>query len=163
MSAPTEADRASLAQGIAADIAGVERLLRHRRTVVVGDFNMNPFEQGMVEARALHALMTRPLAQTIHRLEQRGRYPCFYNPMWSYFGDRPSRPPGTYFFSNTLSSTNHFWNIYDQVLLRPEVMDKLSHLEILDSDGQVSLLTRFGRPNRAVLSDHLPLLFRLDL
>ena len=54
--------------------------------------------------------------------------------------------------------------MYDQVLVRPELADKLGRVEILDFDGQQSLVTkRSGRPRRSVSSDHLPIFFELDL
>src|ERR1019366_1248793 len=111
-----------------------------------------------------HGVMTRRLAETVnHRLSNRADYPCFFNPMWSLFGDGLPEPPGTYFFPDTADPTNHFWSIYDQVLLRPDLMNDLSALQILQSDGQESLVTREGRPRRQVFSDHLPIYFRLDL
>lgn len=114
----------------------------------------------------MHALISRPLAQTVHRMGARTDYPCFYNPMWTFFGDWPSstRPPGTYFFANPSDPCNHFWNVFDQVIVRPELIGHLSRLEILDNDGQESLVTRpGGRPKKAALTDHLPLLFSLTL
>ena len=163
----SEGGRAELAQDIARDIRAVEDIaVGHRRTVVVGDFNMNPFEQGMVGVRSMHALISRELAQTVHRIGARADYPCFYNPMWTFFGDWPSatRPPGTYFFANFSDPGNHFWNIFDQVIVRPELIGHLTRLEILDNDGRESLVTRpGGRPKKATLADHLPLLFSLTL
>jgi endonuclease/exonuclease/phosphatase family metal-dependent hydrolase len=135
----------------------------HRRTVAVGDFNMNPFEPGLVATKAFHGVMTKRLAHTVNRLSRRADYPCFYNPMWQLFGDRTPQPPGTHFFMNTTDVTNQFWHIYDQVLLRPALMDKLQQLHILDSDGLESLVTKEGRPRRSMFSDHLPIYFQLDL
>ncbi len=57
---------------------------------------------------------------------------------------------------------NYFWNMYDQVLVRPALIDHLSEVRILDHDGTESLLTPGGLPGRADGSDHLPLLFRLQ-
>ncbi len=162
-SMPVEADRADMAQSFAADIQLLENDLGHNRTVVCGDFNMNPFEQGMVARRSLHALISGNVAKTIHKLGQRARYPCFYNPMWSCFGDRPNRPPGSYYFSDSLSATNHFWQMLDQVILRPDLLENLTQLAILDNDGNDSLVTKTGRPKKASYSDHLPLFFELLL
>ena len=102
-SVPDEKDRADHAQDLAANILLVESDVGHSRTIVCGDFNMNPFEQGMVAARCFHALLSQDLTRTIHKLGRRAKYPCFYNPMWACFGDRPKRPPGTYYFSDSLS------------------------------------------------------------
>jgi hypothetical protein len=56
-----------------------------------------------------------------------------------------------------------FWHIYDQVMLRPSLMDGLRELRILDTEGTTSLLGGQGYPNPGVGSDHLPILFRLEL
>jgi len=47
---------------LAQDIIRVEMQIGHRRTVLVGDLNMNPFEDGMVNASGLHAVMSREVA-----------------------------------------------------------------------------------------------------
>ena len=134
---------------------------------------MNPFDGGLIEVDALHAVMTRKLAVSVQNLESRSGRTPFYNPMWSCFGDCPthaiaanpsaSRPAGTFFFYKTDDLVNHFWNMYDQVLLRPLLMDSLVALEILASDGQESLVTDEGRPRGRIFTDHLPIYFELDL
>lgn len=137
-----------------------EDVVGHQRTVLIGDLNMNPFDKGLVGAQALNAVMTRDLARREERIVANRAYRLFYNPMWGCFGDQTPGPPGTYFYS---ASGGYFWNIFDQVLLRPALMDCLVELRIVDEDGQDSLLTERGRPRAAELSDHLPLLVRLDI
>ena len=80
--------------------------------------------------------------------------------MWGYFGDKSPGPPGTYYYSAT-NPINYFWNIYDQVLVRPGVLDWFHDLSILDHDGKESLLSGNGLPNKSQASDHLPLIFRI--
>jgi hypothetical protein len=82
--------------------------------------------------------------------------------MWGLLGDRAIGPPGSYYYSAS-SSIEYFWHLFDQVLLRPELMDTLKVLEILHTDGESSLLNQLGRPDSRTASDHLPILFRLDL
>ena len=89
-------------------------------------------------------------------------HPFFYNPMWGCFGDRTPGPPGS-FYLGTSKPVNYFWNIYDQVLLRPGLVDALRDLAILDTDGSESLLTKAGLPQTSGGSDHLPLFFQLNL
>jgi hypothetical protein len=52
--------------------------------------------------------------------------------------------------------------MFDQVLLRPALIDSLATLEILDHDGKYSLLATDGTPHKN-LSDHLPIFFELDI
>ena len=151
-----------LAVELSKEIVRVEDAVGHQRTVVVGDLNMNPFEDGMIGAPALHAVMTRQLARRVQRTVQGKAYRFFYNPMWGYFGDRSPGPPGTYYLRSSKPG-NYFWNIYDQVLLRPALMDRLARLEVLQHDGSASLLTRRGLPAETNGSDHLPVFFQLDV
>ena len=53
----------------------------------------------------------------------------------------------------------------DQVLLRPALLDffRNEDLKILTTDGVTRFLTDRGLPNATAVSDHLPLLFRLNL
>ena len=53
--------------------------------------------------------------------------------------------------------------MYDQVLLRPELMNTLRDLRILTSDGVEPLVTPNGTPKKSNASDHLPLFFQLEL
>lgn len=58
-----------------------------------------------------------------------------------------------------------FWYVLGQALLRPDLLQYFADadLAILTTDGDVSLAShRDGRPNRAVGSDHFPILIRLD-
>ena len=144
------------------DIVNTEGSLEDPRTILVGDLNMNPFDVGVIGAQALHAVMTRKLASRKDRKVMGKSYRIFYNPMWSFFGDRTPGPPGTY-YHRASNPGNLFWNIYDQVLLRPSLMDDLVNLQILTTDGQSDLVTRDGLPNKSNCSDHLPILFRMDL
>jgi hypothetical protein len=156
-------EQAMLAVELSKEIVRVEDSVGHERTVVVGDFNMNPFEDGMTGAPALHAVMTRQLAGRVVRTVQGKAYRFFYNPMWGCWGDRTSGPPGTY-YHRAATVGDLFWHMLDQVLLRPVLMDFLHDLVILDSiQGERLLSTPAGLPRPNDCSDHLPIAFRLNL
>ncbi len=163
MRIPTPEGRALATMEFANTIAVVEDDIGHQRTVLLGDLNMNPFEAGVVGAGALHAVLTKELAESVPSLKARSGHRCFYNPMWGCFGDRSEGPPGTYFFENATDPANHFWQIYDQVLVRPELINALKQVRILDTDGEDRLVTESGRSRKAAFSDHLPLLLELAL
>lgn len=155
-------------------ILEVEQRIGHSRTLLVGDLNANPYEAGVVGAAGLHAVMTRERAARLSRKVQGRERPFFYNPMWALFGDSSSGPPGTYHYDSG-QYVNYYWHIVDQVMMRPSLIEQfdISSLEVITTDGEVSLLTTpRGRPSREWqkgipdakrFSDHLPILFRLSV
>jgi len=168
--------RESQSQGIPAissAIRNLERRLGHQRTVLVGDFNMNPFETGMVSAEGLNAVMTRDQAARKARTVDGTPHPFFYNPMWSHFGDSnharlppgdpTHEPAGTCFF-RAKESEWYYWYMFDQVLIRPDLLNSFRNesLRILTHAGDNRLVDKRGRPDRKSFSDHLPLLFSLE-
>jgi len=157
----TELDQAQEAQIVAGLVRDAEKEAGHERTLLIGDLNMNPFEPGLVSSHAFNAVMTKHIARGRRRKVQGRLYPFFYNPMWGYFGDQTPGPPGTLYFRQA-RPIMYFWNIFDQVLIRPALLDAFQDdLRILDTDGTMSLVGRDGRPDQAVASDHLPILLRL--
>jgi len=140
-----------------------EKQVGHRRTVLVGDFNMNPFESGMVGAEGLHSVMSRQVSSRGSRKIRGREYPFFYNPMWSHLGDARSQTAGTYFHDNS-QHVNYFWNTFDQVLLRPELAARFdpNRIRIVTAAGKRSLVRPNGRPDNTSSSDHLPLVFELE-
>ncbi len=145
-------------------IDSAERRIGHFRTVLVGDLNMNPFEKGVVGALGLNATMARSQALKELRTVQRRQHRFFFNPMWGHLGDGKNTPPGTYHYDNHQHVT-YFWNMFDQVLVRPSLIGNIDTdgIQIIDAVGAVSLLTPEGIPDVSVGSDHLPLLFSMKL
>jgi exonuclease III len=147
---------------LARTVAEVEGLVGHKRTIVLGDFNSNPFEHGFVATDGLHAVMSKNVALRETRRVQGRDFDFFYNPMWSHFGDTGGKPCGTHYYEKA-EHVNYFWNIFDQVLLRPHLLEGFSDdVRILTAAGSTSLLDRDGRPDQRKASDHLPIVFSLD-
>jgi endonuclease/exonuclease/phosphatase (EEP) superfamily protein YafD len=139
-----------------------EAVVRHKRTVVMGDFNSNPYEHGLVATDGLHAVMSKSTARRKMRRVSGKDFEFFYNPMWSCFGDTASRPSGTFYYEKA-EHVNYFWHIFDQVLLRPTLLDGFADdVKILTMAGEMPLLDKNGRPDKERASDHLPILFSLD-
>jgi hypothetical protein len=135
----------------------------HQRTVLVGDMNMNPFEPGLVSSVGLNAVTSRRIAGRMTRTVQGRAYRFFYNPMWGHFGDMRGDTAGSYFYDSA-EHLNYFWNVFDQVLLRPELAKRFNsdQLSIVRSVGERSLVRGDGRPDGTLYSDHLPIVFELD-
>ena len=154
-------DRNLFARHTSDQIRQIEEERRHRRTIVVGDFNINPYEEGMMGAGMFHAAMTSRTARRGERQAQGVPYPLFYNPMWSLFGDRTPGPAGTFYHCSP-GATARDWHMLDQLIMRSELIDSFHSIEIVAQAGSQSLLTREGLPDKAGASDHLPLLFHFE-
>jgi hypothetical protein len=149
---------------LARDIRAAEAAAGHTRTLLVGDLNMNPFDSGMIAAGSLNAVMTRQVAARGSRRVQRQDYPFFYNPMWGLFGDGSRGPAGTY-YRDSAEHHDYFWHMFDQVLVRPGLLQQFptDGVTILSDDGTDSLLNAKGLLDASCPSDHLPLLFKLNV
>lgn len=149
-------DQAIVAQRISSQIREVERINGNDKTVVLGDFNMNPFEHGLVNSDGFHAVMDRQIAIRGSRRVLFEQHPFFYNPMWGMHGDESRGPSGTY-FCQTSSPICYFWNLFDQAIVRPSLLPYLAKapVAVVEKIGNVELLTD-GLPNREI-SDHLPI------
>jgi hypothetical protein len=150
---------------LARQIRSLEQGEGHRRTIVFGDFNLNPFDSALVEADGLHGVMTKQIARQRERKVGGVNQPFFYNPMWRFLGDSTPGPPGSFFYRDN-EDICFFWNILDQVLIRPDLLDTWcdDDLQLLTGDGVVDFWTEEGgMATGAGVSDHLPLLFRFDL
>lgn len=144
-------------------IRSTETSVGHSRTVVLGDLNAHPFSDGVAGAVGLHGVMSRPVANRLERQAAHRQYSFFFNPMWRFFGDATTEPPGTYYREPGGEHTGYYWHMFDQVLLRPAL------LPYYQSDS-VCIVTRVGhdllasadwRPNLTIGSDHYPIRLRL--
>jgi endonuclease/exonuclease/phosphatase family metal-dependent hydrolase len=142
------------------EIEAAEAEAGHKNTIIFGDFNMNPFDKGMVSAAALNSLPSLMTAKRESRVFQGRECSFFYNPSWILLGDLDDTP-GTY-YHNAPSHLSHYWNTLDQVIVRPAIADgfQKASLKILKSTGATSLVSRSGKPS---VSDHLPIFFCLDI
>jgi len=145
-------------------IDSVEKRLGHKRTVICGDFNMNPFDVGMVQTTGLHSVMEKKTASRFTRTVDDNTYDFFYNPMWSFLGDLgKGKVSGTMYYSPSKPVSYH-WNLFDQVLIRPELIPSFDDnlLDIVTQIGSVDLLNNSGLINTNY-SDHLPIKFTLHI
>ena len=142
------------------DIISVENEINTQKTIVVGDFNINPYDKSCISARYFHGLPVYKEAKRNSRTVAEKKFYMFYNPMWNFLGDF-NEPYGTY-YKNTSSTINTYWNIYDQVIIRPILRPYFidESLKILTKTEKMSLLDEKGHPNLEI-SDHLPITFEI--
>lgn len=158
----TDQEQTMIAARIAHEIDQREQEQGHTKTIVIGDFNMNPFEIGLINSDGFHAMMDQKIALKNERTVLGQSKKFFYNPMWSCLGDMSKGSAGTYYY-NSSGITNYFWHTFDQVLLRPSLLDTFdfNKLQIIDNIDKLSLIKNGKISNK--FSDHLPLMITLDI
>jgi len=149
------------------DISIVEDKTGCDETILIGDFNMNPFEDGIVAANGLNAIQDleyvskNPNGRNIDGID----YKYFYNPMWNFFGDF-KKPLGTH-YCRPGGHISQEWNIYDQIMFRGTIkkyLDNNDYVKIIDEIRSEKIITKeFGRPKDAKYSDHLPIVLKLRI
>jgi exonuclease III len=147
-------------QRIVQEIINAEKEIGSEHSIIVGDFNVDPYDIGMVGAPYFHSVPIYEESLRKVRQVAEENYYMFYNPMWNFMGDF-KKPYGTYYYSQ--GSTCTYWSILDQVIIRPSVRDSFidNSLSIITKTKQYNLLDDSGHPNKNI-SDHLPIVFEIE-
>jgi exonuclease III len=153
-------DQAYRVRRLRQDIVAQEAQRGHRNTVIIGDLNLNPFEDALTAADGLQGVMDRHVATRSVRVVQGREWDYFYNPMWSRLGDASPGPPGTYWRAGS-GLVNHFWNTFDQVLLRPALLPFYQPEQLLVPDHVDAQPILNSAGSGGGLSDHLPVVVTL--
>ncbi|MBI4817176.1 MAG: hypothetical protein HY791_13015 [Deltaproteobacteria bacterium] len=128
---------------------------------MVGDLNMNPYDAGVLSSEALHAISSRFRAGRQSRIVQGRKRKFFHNPAWKLLAEQPNGVAGSYFHHGS-GPNEAFWHLFDQVLVRPALIDRFDgeSLRIVTGFGATSLVANEGLPDRQ-FSDHLPITFEI--
>jgi hypothetical protein len=113
----------------------------------------------------MNAVISQAIAQGGPRSMFNQSYPYFYNPMWNLLGDaRRGTAPATYYYRGS-DPNELYWHMLDQVLIRPSLVNKFEFaiLDIVTAVRTTQLIGKSGTPNRTQFSDHLPVVFGVDL
>lgn len=155
-----EEDRKIVMQSIIHDVLQHEAILKTNYSILLGDFNEDPYDVGCVSANHFHGLPCRDDAIREKRVVQGNTFFMFYNPMWNLYGDFTS-PPGTYYHTTSIAVTP-FWHMFDQVMIRPSLIEKFipNSFEIVTHAGVIPLLDQSSHPDKKY-SDHLPIIFEI--
>lgn len=144
------------------------------RTIMVGDFNQNPYENDLNDRFMVNAERDRNLIEIfkdnnpVYKTE-RFDFNFWYNPMWNFVGDYDTknndyRVTGTYFRYTEDEST--MWNLIDGFIVRPYFMRRIIYdkSKIIVGTNSVSFLKTVITSKKESLipddiSDHLPVKF----
>lgn len=155
-----EAQREIMIEQLMREIHAIEKDIDSENTMIVGDFNVNPYDASCIDARYFHSLPVYEETKRKTRTVAGNPYTMFYNPMWRFLGDT-NQPYGTYYHNNS-NSINTYWNIYDQVIIRPALKERFidDSLKIITETNSKYLLDTNGHPDKTI-SDHLPIIFEI--
>lgn len=120
--------------------------------IIVGDFNMNPYEKALNDISALKTTNCINSPKEISIYEEKKT--LYYNPSYHLLGNLFKKVKGTYFH-------NHNWSVIDQVIINKEMIKYFN-----DEEFDIILLPKNkligskGRPRKEI-SDHLPIKFKI--
>ena len=90
---PTE-DQRLFFERLTENVKWAEKKFGHKRSLVCGDFNANPFDPPVAGATGLHAIRMKSVNGRSDRNVQKRSYDFFCNPMWACYAGNNS-PHGT--------------------------------------------------------------------
>lgn len=136
----------------------------HDRTIVAGDFNMNPYDDGMISASSFNAMNSVSVSKRGSRKLSGHHYPFFYNPSWNLLGDKGKEVPAASYYFDTADFTQHYWHLLDQVVIRPSILSHFVYddFKILYSGSNYRIINPDNTVNEDKYSDHLPITFTIN-
>lgn len=136
-----------------------ERLHEINDSLIIGDFNVNPFETPMIEFSGMGAINSSDALRREHVTDGGETKRLFFNPMWTLYSKYRERP-GSHKYARLGVDVIH-WHFLDQVIIRPSLISrfKFDELKIIDETKSFKLRGRYGTPKT---SDHLPITCRLE-
>ena len=135
------------------DIKEQERVLKHNNTIVIGDYNANPFDDELVQKDAFNAVLFKELIMKNEYVKLDGtKYQRFYNPMLNCISE-DKIVYGSHYNDSGIKSI--YWYFLDQVLVRKALVNRLSEVNVIKTIEKQDLIKKI-KPNSDI-SDHLPI------
>jgi exonuclease III len=150
-----------------------ETSTNNKNTIVIGDFNQNPYEIDFTDPHIFNCIDSKELINLLEKSSfSKRNLDIWYNPMWNFLGDynfnnRKHRVTGTYF--RYTENEEPIWNLLDGFIIRPSLMERINYSKsaILDKTESTEflkpLIIRADKKNiKEELSDHLPIKLTLN-
>ncbi|MBR3839186.1 MAG: endonuclease/exonuclease/phosphatase family protein [Clostridia bacterium] len=135
------------------DIKNVENRCGCKNTIIIGDFNANPFDDELLQMNSFNAVLFKDvILKSETRTVDKIQYRRFYNPI-IHFVSENTKNYGSFYHTN--GSSTPVWHCIDQVLVSKPLVNSIVNLRYLKRINGTSLLKNI-RPD-ATISDHLPL------
>ena len=151
-------DRKETIEKIVNDIENTEKSYQCDNSIVIGDFNANPYDKEITSAYYFNAVLFKKLIDrdeyTKHHVDNKKR---FYNPILQYISEDTGMY-GSYY--DTSESSTPYWYCLDQILVRKKLVNSIRNVSYLKKIKSEQLMGEVG-PRKSI-SDHLPLVVRLE-
>lgn len=153
--------RNMFARSVITDLRSVAEAESLEKLILMGDMNMNPFDEGVAGIVGFNATATRNQARDLTYNLDDCDYPYLYNPMWSRLGDLSPGPPGSLKYTAGSRGINLHWHAFDQVMVSPSLMDHLldDTVHFVNDTDAIIELSENDAPGGLHGTDHYPLRF----
>ena len=140
------------------DIGNLENSSKCKNTIIIGDFNANPYDEELLAVMAFHAVLFKDvILKSETRTLDGVSYRRFYNPILQFISE-DTKQYGSYYYSG--GSSTPIWHCLDQVLVSKALVNQINNLKYLKSIKGKRLISQI-RPKREI-SDHLPLVVNIS-
>lgn len=132
------------------------------KSMVVGDFNLQPYSRGISGVYGFNATMSAGRAMRKSRKVDGEQKYFYFNPMWKLMGDNRV-VQGTYYSNSDQQEKSIFWYSFDQLLLRPYFIGKFNwdYFDIVEQTKSYQFI-RNEMVDKRNYSDHLPIKFEIN-
>lgn len=140
------------------DIKNMERNNKCSNTIIIGDFNANPYDDELLQMNAFNAVLFKEIIRKSEtRKIDKISYRRFYNPILNFISEN-TQNYGSFYLTNGASTP--IWHCLDQILLSKSLIDKLDNMRYIKQIGSTSLIKTI-QPDKTI-SDHLPLFAKIN-
>lgn len=157
-----EIDLVALAEAENLDLISLVNALNEEyKSIIVGDFNLQPYSRGVSGIYGFNATKSASKAMKKSRIVDGERKYFYFNPIWKLMGDHRV-VQGTYYSNSDQQGKSIFWYSFDQILIRPFFIEKFNwnYFDIVEQTKSYRFV-RNGVIDKHHYSDHLPLKFEI--
>lgn len=134
-----------------------------KNIIIIGDFNVNPFEPALIEFDGFGATNSTNFRKKITNLNPKSEKTLYYNPTWKLYMN--NHFPGSKYFPRPSGSSFDILehHLLDQVLISRNLLHNLENEKISFINKTKNFIFFDDDKNKILISDHLPLNFEFEL
>lgn len=146
------------AKRIMGDLRNRELQTHCTNSIIIGDFNADPFEPELIAKDSFYAVLFKDVIQKMP-VRRRGdeEFKMMYNPVLHFLSE-DTKCYGSFYWGQGFSDI--YWHCYDQALVSASIVDCVKNLRYIRFVNHEALIPQI-KPNDKI-SDHLPLLLTIE-